>query len=81
MKQKPNVRGEGLPLWPFNPAYGISPRMQPTSCISRCSVAKSCLSPRDPVDCSTPGFPVHHHFPEFLVPAVAGNKRKSARKN
>ena len=30
-----------------------------------CSVAKSCLTQRDPTDCSTPGFPVLHCLPEF----------------
>ena len=25
-----------------------------------------CLTPCDPVDCSTPGFPVHHHFQSLL---------------
>ena len=29
------------------------------------SVAQSCLTLRDPMDCSTPGFPVLHHLPEF----------------
>ena len=29
-----------------------------------CSVAKSCLTFCDPMDCSTPGFPVLHHLPE-----------------
>jgi len=29
------------------------------------SVAQSCLTLCDPVDCSTPGLPVHHHLPEF----------------
>ena len=24
-----------------------------------------CLTPRDPMDCSTPGFPVHHQLPEL----------------
>ena len=28
------------------------------------SVAQSCLTLCDPMDCSTPGFPVHHQFPE-----------------
>ena len=28
------------------------------------SVAKSCLTLCDPMDCSTPAFPVLHHFPE-----------------
>ena len=31
----------------------------------RCSVVKSCLTLCDPVDCSTIGFPVPHHLPEF----------------
>ena len=30
-----------------------------------CSVAKSCLTPCDPMGCSTPGSSVPHHFPEF----------------
>ena len=29
-----------------------------------CSVAQSCLTLCDPMDCSTPGFPVHHQFPK-----------------
>ena len=29
-----------------------------------CSVAQSCLTLCDPMDCSTPGFPVLHYFPE-----------------
>ena len=28
------------------------------------SVAQSCLNLCDPMDCSTPGFPVHHQLPE-----------------
>ena len=31
----------------------------------RCSVAQSCPALCDPVDCSTPGLPVHHQLPEF----------------
>ena len=30
-----------------------------------CSVAQSCLTLCDPMDCSTPGLPVPHHLPEF----------------
>ena len=30
-----------------------------------CSVAKSCLTLCNPMGCSTPGFPVLHHLPEF----------------
>ena len=29
------------------------------------SVAQSCLTLRDPMNCSTPGLPVHHKLPEF----------------
>ena len=35
-----------------------------------CSVAQSCLTLSDPMDCSTPGFPVLHHLPEFARPHV-----------
>ena len=30
------------------------------------SVAQPCLTLCDPVDCSTPGFPVHHQLPELV---------------
>ena len=30
-----------------------------------CLVAKSCPTLYNPVDCSTPGFPVHHQFLEL----------------
>ena len=30
------------------------------------SVTHSCLTLCDPTDCSMPGFPVHHHFPELV---------------
>ena len=29
------------------------------------SVAQSCLTLCDPINCSTPGPPVHHQLPEF----------------
>ena len=29
------------------------------------SGAQSCLTPCNPMDCSTPGFPVHHQLPEL----------------
>ena len=35
------------------------------SCCFFYSVAKSCSTLCSPVDCSTPGFPVLHHLPEF----------------
>ena len=30
-----------------------------------CSIAQSCLTLCNSMDCSTPGFPVHHQLPEF----------------
>jgi len=30
------------------------------------SVAQSCLTPCDPMDCSMPGLPVHHQLQEFI---------------
>ena len=36
------------------------------------SVAQSCLTRCDLMDCSTPGFPVHHHFPELAQTQVHG---------
>ena len=34
------------------------------------SVAQSCLTLCDPIDCSTPGFPVHHQLPELAQTLV-----------
>ena len=36
-----------------------------SSALGCCSVAKSCLTFCNPMDCSTPGFPVLHYLPEF----------------
>ena len=35
------------------------------SCLQFSSIAQSCLTLCDPVDCSTPGLPVHHQLLEF----------------
>ena len=35
------------------------------TCCCCCSVAKLCPTLCDPMDCSTPGFPVLHYLPEF----------------
>ena len=34
-------------------------------CLQFSSVAQSCPILCDPMDCSTPGFPVHHQLPEL----------------
>ena len=38
-----------------------------TICCHFYSVARSCVTLGDPMDCSTPGFPVLHYFPAFLM--------------
>ena len=60
----------GSPLcgwWPWRAHKGALPHHLGSS---RCSiqfsaVAQSCLALCDPMDCSTPGFPVHHQLPEL----------------
>ena len=42
-----------------------------------CSVAKSCLTICDPMNCSTPGFPVLYHLPEFAQVHVLWNSSQS----
>ena len=37
----------------------------PISSVQFSSVAQSCLTLCDPMNCSTPGLPVHHQLPEF----------------
>ena len=41
-----------------------------THCCCCCLVTKLCLTPCDPVDCSTPGFPVLHHLLELAQTPV-----------
>ena len=36
------------------------------------SVTQSCLTLCDPLDCSTPSFPVHHQLPELAQTHVHG---------
>ena len=52
--------------------YLVIPVTGKACSINRCptqdqfsSVAQSCLTLCDPMDCSTPGFPVHHQLPEL----------------
>ena len=48
--------------------------MQPNTFFQRpiqhSSVTQSCLTPCNSVDCSTPGFPVHHQLPELAQTQV-----------
>ena len=52
----------GTVLQPFN--FKCVCHLASTICCC-CSVTKSCLTHCDPMDCSTPSFPVLHYFLEF----------------
>jgi len=47
-----------------------SPGKPKTLCFSFSSVAQSCLTLCNPMDCSTPGFPVHNQLLEFAQPCA-----------
>ena len=47
------------------PASGTFPMNQLFPSVQFSSVAQSCPTLCDPMDCSTPGFPVHHQLPEL----------------
>ena len=51
-----------LALFPGNQADGGIARREKGFC---CSVTQLCLTLCDPMDCSTPGFPVLHHLLKF----------------
>ena len=42
-----------------------STKSTPNSSVQFGSVAQSCLTRCNPMDCNTPGFPVHHQLPEL----------------
>ena len=46
-------------------AWLVDPWDEGCEALCCCSVAQSCLTLCDPMDCGTPGFPVLHHLPEF----------------
>ena len=48
-----------------NTAVGCHFLLQCMTVKSESEVDQSCPTLRDPMDCSTPGFPVLHYFPEF----------------
>ena len=56
----PEAAAAGDPV-PWGSSFGPT-SLPPSFC---CSVAHSCLTLCDPMDCSTPGFPVLHHLPEL----------------
>ena len=50
----------------FHAADLIKPFSEPVFYPRFSSVARLCPTLCNPVDCSTPGFPVHHQLPEFV---------------
>ena len=55
-----------LYFWSFLPDWNRKAHIhQINGCILRCCCSVLCLTLCNPMDCSTPGFPVLHYFPEF----------------
>ena len=67
------LRAFPLSLWECSPQTACSssgflltlPKTIPLPQVQFSSVAQSCPTFCDPMDCSTPGFPVHHQLPEL----------------
>ena len=57
-------RGQSLPACTW--LHVFNPLVLPGDWLGSSSVAQSCLTLCNPMDCSMPGFPVHH---QFLEPA------------
>ena len=57
-----NLSLKSLYLAPWEKLQFVSGVLENPCC---CSVAQSCPTICSPMDCSTPGLPVHHHLPEF----------------
>ena len=52
-------------IFPANITWGFYFLHILTQSVQFSSVAQSCPTPCDPLNCSTPGLPVHHQLPEF----------------
>ena len=57
-----------LKYWSFS--FSISPPNEYTSSVQFSSVAHSCPTLCNPMNCSMPGLPVHHQLPEFTQTQV-----------
>ena len=56
----PTLQADSLPSEPPG-----KPREVPVEHVQFSSVTQLCATLCDPMDCSTPGIPVHHQLPEF----------------
>ena len=62
--EAPVHQGKPFPETPISQHQALAPAVSdPPPQFS--SVAQSCLTVCDTIDCSTPGFPVHHQLPEL----------------
>ena len=63
----PQVRPKGALWYPFLPLFLLITKLhcQKTSILCCCSVTQSCPALCDPMNYSTPGFPVIHYLPEL----------------
>ena len=52
---------------------GVEVGRREISSVQFSSVTQSCQTLCDPMDCSTPGFPVHHTWCHFWFPPAEGN--------
>ena len=72
---EPLVTVRELENWCWNNVFGVKKEKNKSTTVSivykdvpsicHRSVAQSCLTLCDPMDCSTPGLPVRHQLPEF----------------
>ena len=60
------VRTNGILFFPFNAyMFPLFSWANSLSVVQFSSVAQPCLTVCDPMNCSTPGLPVHHQLPDF----------------
>ena len=62
-KNKTQSSPKGISLFGSQPNFNLHIGISLIK--SCCSIAKSCLTLCDPMDCSIPGSPVFHYLPEF----------------
>ena len=60
------MAGVGADLWSCNsPSFQLGKEVSVSSCVRFSSVAQTCPTFCNPMDCSTSGLPVHHQLLEF----------------
>ena len=66
-----NTWNIAVPIWCFSSDINFwfieNSLFHVYSSVQFSSVTQSCLTLCDPMNCSMPGFPIHHHLPEFIL--------------